>query len=498
MTASKNVILAIDQGTTGTTALLVDTKLKILASHNEEFRQIFPQPGWVEHHLNDIWRSTLKCIQSALKKVKISSNQIIAIGITNQRETSCFWSKSTGKPLCNAIVWQDRRTSEYCLKLKDAGKESWVQQKTGLLLDPYFSGTKVHWALEHLSAVRKSADQSDCAFGTIDSFLIHKLTSGGAHVTESSNASRTLLFNLSTLDWDPELLELFEIPTSILPQVLESTALFGKTRKVPGLPDGIPIHGVLGDQQAALLGQACIQEGMAKCTYGTGAFILLNTGSVIRKSQHKLLSTVAWKIGGNTTYALEGSAFSAGSSVQWLRDGLGLIKKSSEVEALAKKVKTSDGVVFVPGFTGIGAPYWLPNARAAFFGISRGTTRAHLARAVLEGIALMNYDILKAMERDLGTKLRSLNVDGGASLNNLLMQFQADLLEVALSRPRMVETTALGAVFAAGLGVGVWSHLSDISKSWKRDRLFKPQMLLEQREKYLIDWKSTLRFFNPS
>lgn len=491
---TKDLVLAIDQGTTGTTALLVDRHLRVLASKNLEFRQIYPKPGWVEHDLDDIWRSTLKAIKSV---VAGKANRIATIGITNQRETACFWSKKTHKALCNAIVWQDRRTADFCEMLKQEGQEARIHEKTGLLLDPYFSGSKVRWALENVESVRKAAAAGDCAFGTIDSFLVHRLTGGESHVTEPSNASRTLLFNIAELDWDRDLLRLFGVPESILPRVMDSTGLFGESRKVPGLPDGIPIHGMLGDQQAALLGQACVKEGMAKCTYGTGSFILLNTGERIRRSAHRLLSTVAWKIGDKPVYALEGGAFTAGASVQWLRDGLGLIKKSSDVEKLAMRVKSSEGVVFVPAFAGIGAPHWLPHARAAFFGMTRGTGRGHMARAVLEGIALMNHDILKAMERDLGSKMKSLNVDGGACRNNLLMQFQADVLETRLLRPKIIETTALGAVFAAGMGAGLWADLSDIAKSWRPDRKFEPSMPADVRQRHLGEWASAIERLKP-
>lgn len=489
------IILSIDQGTTGTTALLVNRKLQVLAMHNVEFRQIYPKPGWVEHDLNDIWASTVKAIKTVLSKSKQANKgkNISAIGITNQRETACFWSRKTGKPLGNAIVWQDRRTSEMCDALRAEGHESTVQQKTGLLLDPYFSGTKVKWVLENTPEITRSAAAGDLAFGTIDSYLVHRLTGGESHVTEASNASRTLLFNLEKLEWDGELLNLLKIPRDILPEVLDSDALFGKTKGVPGLPNGIPIHGILGDQQAALLGQACIEEGTAKCTYGTGSFILMNTGAKIRRSSHRLLSTVAWRLDGKTAYALEGGAFTAGASVQWLRDGLGLIKKSADIEKLAKTVRSSEGVIFVPAFVGIGAPHWLPNARAAFFGITRGTTAGHIARAILDGIALMNYDILHAMEKDLGGKLKSLNVDGGASKDNLLMQFQADILSRPLLRPKMVETTALGAVFAAGLGAGVWSNLSDIAKSWKKEKEFTPKIDPTERRETLDRWHEALK-----
>ncbi len=486
--AKKDLILAIDQGTTGTTVLLVNRSLKILASHSVEFRQYYPKPGWVEHDLNDIWASTLKAIKAILSGKKSLASRIAGIGITNQRETSCFWSKKTGKPLCKAIVWQDRRTAKLCDALKSQGHEAAIQSKTGLLLDPYFSASKVQWALENIPTVTEAAKDKICAFGTIDSYLVHKLTSGISHVTEPSNASRTMLFNIQAGSWDSELLNLFKVPSEILPDVLDSTSTFGMTKKVPGLPDGIPIHGILGDQQAALLGQACLEEGTAKCTYGTGSFILLNTGNSIRRSSHRLLSTIAWRINGKTTYALEGGAFTAGASVQWIRDGLKMIKKSADIEPLAKSVKSTDGVIFVPGFAGIGAPHWLPHARAAFFGITRGTPQGHLARAVLEGIALMNHDILRAMENDLGGKLKSLNVDGGAAANNFLMQFQADVLGCNLIRPKMIETTALGAIFAAGLGVGLWSDLFEIKKSWKKDKTFATAMSADVRAETVKNW----------
>lgn len=491
---TRDLILAIDQGTTGSTALLVNRNLKVLATHNVEFRQIYPKPGWVEHDLDDIWASTLKAIKGVLSKSKSGAKKIAAIGITNQRETACFWSKKTGAPLCHAIVWQDRRTADLCEKLKHENHEEFVSRRTGLLLDPYFSGSKISWALENIPGVKRSAGNGDCAFGTIDSYLVHKLTDGRAHVTEPSNASRTLLFNIHSLEWDEDMLKLFGVPRSMLPKVLSSTDKFGETKGVRGLPDGIPIHGMLGDQQAALMGQACLREGMAKCTYGTGSFILLNTGHKVRASKHRLLSTVAWKIGkAKPVYALEGGAFTAGASVQWLRDGLGLFEKSSDVEKLAKRAPSTDGVIFVPGFTGIGAPHWMPHARATFFGISRGTTKAHIARAVLQGVAFMNHDILRAMESDMEARLRSLNVDGGMSKNDLLMQFQSDILGTRLARPKMIETTALGAVFAAGLGIGMWSDLEDIERSWVADKTFHPTMPKQSRIEQIKAWDEAIK-----
>ncbi len=492
---TKDLVLAIDQGTTGTTALLVDRRLQVLASKNLEYKQHYPKPGWVEHDLEDIWKSTLQTIKAVVKDKK-TALRIAAIGITNQRETSCFWSRSTGKALARAIVWQDRRTTDICEKLKSEGQESLFQLRTGLFLDPYFSGTKVKWILENNPKVKAARDKKDLCFGTIDSYLIHKLTGGdrnSIHVTEYSNASRTLFLNLKNLSWDEELLEILSVPKHILPELKDSDALFGKIRNVPGLPDGIPIHGVLGDQQAALLGQACTEKGMAKCTYGTGSFILMNTGERIPTSQHKLLATIAWKIKGKTSFALEGGAFTAGAAVQWVRDGLKIIKKSSDIEVLAKTVTDSQGVVFVPGFVGLGAPHWKPDVRASFFGITRGTTQGHIARAVLEGIAFMNHDILRAMEKDLGESLISLNVDGGACKNNLLMQFQADVLNVKLNRPQMVETTSLGAVFAAGLGVGLWKDFSEIKKTWKVDKIFKPVMASSAKAEYLKNWNSAIQ-----
>jgi glycerol kinase len=489
----KDLLLAIDQGTTGTTVLIVNPKLQILSSFDLDFKQIYPKPGWVEHNLNDIWTTVEKCITGALKKAKISSKRIAAIGITNQRETTCLWNKKTGKPLQNAIVWQDRRTADLCSSLKKDHLEPLIVQKTGLLLDPYFSGTKVRWSVENNLEVKKAIAKKDCAFGTIDSYLIFKLTGGLSHCTEPSNASRTLLFNIESNTWDQDLTKLFKVDHSMLPEIKNSADFFGATKGLKFLPDGIPITGVLGDQQAALLGQACIETGQAKCTYGTGSFILLNTGPEIKRSAHKLLSTVAWKFNNKTTYALEGGAFTAGASVQWFRDGLGLIETSSEIEKLASSVKSSDGVVFIPAFTGIGAPHWNPHARAAYFGISRGTTAAHMARALLEGVALMNYDILKSMEKDLGHRLVSLNVDGGASKNNLLMQTQCDLLQIDLVRPKMVETTSLGAIFAAGLGIGIWKSLAEIKKSWKKDKVFSNKMPDAVRSKLLENWNTCIK-----
>lgn len=484
-------LLAIDQGTTGTTALLMDRQLGKKAEASVDFAQHFPQPGWVEHDLNEIWASVLKTVQEVTQGV--DPKKILAIGITNQRETLCFWDKTTGEPLAKALVWQDRRTAEFCESLKKKGLEPLFQEKTGLLIDPYFSGTKAAWSLENIPAIKAAVRAGKLAAGTIDSFLIAKLSGGKAHVTEPSNASRTLCFHLTDHKFDAELCKELDVPIEIWPEVRPSTGKFAVTRGVSGLSDGIPITGVLGDQQSALLGQACIREGMAKCTYGTGVFLLLNTGKKPARSKHRLLSTIAWALGPNDyTYALEGSAFIAGAAVQWVRDGLKWIQQSSEIEALAASVPTTDGVVFVPALTGLGAPYWDAHATGMFTGLTRGTTQGHMARAVLEGIAFQNMDLLTAMQNDLGHPLKSINVDGGASANSLLMQFQADILGVELKRPKYLETTSLGAVFAAGLGAGIWSNLSDIEKTWKEDRIFKPVMKEKEKAQAIARWKTAV------
>lgn len=491
MTKIKNYLLAIDQGTTGTTAVVMDSQLNKVAEASIDFKQHFPKPGWVEHDTKDIWSTVLKTVQKVTHS--IDKKKIRAIGITNQRETICFWSRKTNKALARSIVWQDRRTANFCQKLKDQGHEPLFQEKTGLLLDPYFSGTKIAWAIENWPSVRSAAASGDLAVGTIDSFLLSQIT-GGVHATEHSNASRTLCFHLTQHRFDHELCEILGIPTNIWPEVKSSTEPFGVTKKFAGLPDGIPISGILGDQQSALLGQACIREGTAKCTYGTGAFLLFNTGTKPAKSRHRLLTTIAWSLkNGSVMYALEGSAFVAGAAVQWLRDGLGLIKNASEIEKLARQVKSSEGVVFVPALTGMGAPHWDAKATGLITGISRGTQRAHLARATLEGIAFQNAEILIAMQSDLGKPLASLNVDGGAAANNLLMQFQADVLGVDLKRPKYLETTSLGAVFAAGLGIGIWNTLEEVEKSWKKDRVFTPQWSPELRSEALSHWLSAVK-----
>ena len=484
-------LLAIDQGTTGTTALLMDRNLNRIAEAGVDFEQHFPKPGWVEHDLEDIWSTVVQTVHEVIKHV--NPKKILAIGITNQRETLCFWDRKSGAPVSRAIVWQDRRTAQLCDELKSKGLEPFYQDQTGLLLDPYFSGTKAAWALTHMDSVSSTYRAGRLAIGTIDSFLISRISGGAVHATEPSNASRTLCFHLSKHQFDHDLCRGLGVPKEVWPEVYPSTGTFAVTRSFPGLPDGIPITGVLGDQQAALLGQACVREGSMKCTYGTGAFLLMNTGRTPVKSQHRLISTVAWALSeSDYTYALEGSAFIAGAAVQWVRDGLQFIQDSAEIESLAGSVPSSEGVVFVPALTGLGAPYWDPLATGMFTGITRGTTRAHMARAVLEGIAFQNADIIAAMQKDLGKSIIQMNVDGGASANNLLMQFQSDILGVELRRPAYLETTSLGAIFAAGLGAGIWSDLSDIESTWKEDRVFKPMMNNSERSDALVRWKKAI------
>jgi glycerol kinase len=481
-------VMAIDQGTTGTTILLLDRALTVRARVNREFPQIYPQPGWVEHDPEAIWESMTYAIAEALATGRVSATDIAAIGITNQRETTVLWERRSGRPVHTAIVWQDRRTAEYCASLKQAGHEAWVRQRTGLVLDPYFSGTKLRWLLDHVAGARQQAARGELCFGTIDSYLTFRLTGGQTHVTDVSNASRTLLFGLTELAWDEKMCALLEVPREVLPEVRSCAEVYGQTRGVPGLPDGIPVAGMAGDQQAALFGQACFNPGDAKCTYGTGAFLLMNTGSTPMPSQRGMLTTVAWRVGGEVAYALEGSAFIAGAMVQWLRDGLGIIQSAAEIEALAASVPDSAGVVAVPALAGLGAPHWRPEARGVITGLSRGTTRAHLARAVLEGIALQNYDILQAMQADSGHQLRRLKVDGGAAQNDLLMQFQADVLGVEISRPAIIETTALGAAFLGGLGAGVWRSRTEIERTWREERRFTPTLPPDQVKVHLDRW----------
>lgn len=487
-------VIAIDQGTTGSTVLLLDEALTVIGRKNVEFKQIYPQPGWVEHDPEDIWTSVCEAIGGVMNAAKLPPSDIAAIGITNQRETCLLWDKKTLRPERNAIVWQDRRTADVCVKLKERGLEPEVRAKTGLVLDPYFSGTKLAWMLDEDSTRRKRAEASELCFGTIDSYLVARLSGGAAHITDVSNASRTLLCGLESMSWEPSLLELFKIPHACLPEIRSSSEIYAETKGVPGLADGIPIAGIAGDQQAALFGQACFDPGSAKCTYGTGAFILMNTGDTPVVSESGLLSTIAWKLGpdGPGCYALEGSAFIAGAAVQWLRDGLGLFKEAAEIEKMAEEVEDSGGVVLVPAFAGLGAPHWRPEARGILTGLTRGTTKAHVARAALEGIALQNFDIVSAMKKDSGHTLKSFKVDGGAAANNLLMQFQADVLGVEIVRPQMLDTTALGAAFLAGLAVKVWKDKDELRSVWKEERRFSPSMNKEEVDNRLRAWNQAV------
>jgi len=490
-------VLAIDQGTTGTTVLVLNEALEVKARGYQEFQQIYPQPGWVEHSPTAIWDSLLAALKAALTESKIDTASIACIGITNQRETTVLWDRKTGQPECNAIVWQDRRTADRCDQLKKAGREGRVRELTGLVLDPYFSGTKLQWMLDQDAGRRQRAESGQLAFGTIDSYLVSQLSRRAAHVTDVTNASRTLLFDLGTREWSPELLELFKVPEKVLPTVKTSAEVYAETKGVPGLPDGIPISGIAGDQQSALFGQACFEPGEAKCTYGTGSFILMNTGDTPVKSDHGLLTTCAWALGqgdeaGEVAYALEGSSFIAGAAVQWLRDGLGIIDDAKQVEALAGEVPDTGGVIVVPAFAGLGAPHWRPDARAHIAGLTRGSTRAHIARATLEGIALQQYEIVKAMEADSGRSLSLFKVDGGAASNDLLMQMQSDFLGTDISRPEIVETTALGAAFLAGLGAGVWKSKQEIRKSWRENKRFSPARDKSEIAELLVRWKKAV------
>ncbi len=483
-------ILALDQGTTSSRSILFDRQGKVIAVAQREFGQIYPKPGWVEHDAEEIWKTQLRTAKEVLKKAKISAKDVAGIGITNQRETTVAWDRQTGKPVCNAIVWQDRRTANACDKLKAQGAEAMIRHKTGLVVDAYFSATKLQWMLQHVPEAKALAKQGRLAFGTIDSWLLWKLTDGRVHATDVSNASRTMLYDITRGAWDQELLKLFKIPASVLPEVRPSSGVFGDTQLLGG---SIPVAGIAGDQQAALFGQICTTPGMVKNTYGTGCFMLMHTGTKRIASGNNLLTTVAWQLSGQKMeYAVEGSVFIAGAVVQWLRDGLGIIRQSSEVEALAAQVPDSGGVYLVPAFAGLGAPHWDAYARGLIAGITRGTTKAHLARAALEGVAYQVTDILQAMQADAGVKLKELRVDGGASNNNLLMQFQSDLLGVPVVRPKVTETTALGAAYLAGLGVGFWKNPSEIAKQWKAESHFKPGMKAAERKKLTTGWNKAL------
>ncbi|HEY7774931.1 MAG TPA: glycerol kinase GlpK [Kineobactrum sp.] len=487
-------ILAIDQGTTGTTVALMDDQGQLRARVTSEFPQHYPQPGWVEHDAADIWHTVLVGIRAILRKRLCKPTDIAAIGITNQRETALLWDRNTGAALNRAIVWQCRRTTGFCETLKAAGHEKMIRRKTGLVLDPYFSGSKLRWLLQNTPGVARKLASGRVAAGTMDSYLIWQLSAGATHVTDLSNASRTSLMNLRRCSWDRELMNLFEIPEGILPGIVPSSAILAHTAGVPGLPDGIPIAGVAGDQQAALFGQACFSTGDAKCTFGTGSFILMNTGSELLQSRSGLLTTAAWQLGekGKPVYALEGGAFVCGAAVQWLRDGLQIIKTAADVEALAASVPDSGGVEFVPALTGLGAPHWSPDARGTLTGLTRGTGRGHIARATLEAMALQNADILFAMESDLGKRMRPLRVDGGAAANNLLMQIQANVLGRKLIRPRVIETTVAGACYLAGLGVGLWQKQADIRTIWQASQEFTVAMSPAARRQKQASWQTAL------
>ncbi len=484
-------ILSFDQGTTSSRAIVFDRNGAIISVAQKEFTQIFPQPGWVEHDANEIWSTQLGVAAEAITKAGLTVKQIAAIGITNQRETTVVWDKITGQPIHHAIVWQDRRTADLCDALRKEGKDRLIQQKTGLVIDAYFSATKVKWILDHVEGARAKANNGELCFGTIDTWLLWKLTNGKVHATDVSNASRTMLFNIHSLSWDEELLKIFDVPAAILPEVRSSSEVYGETQNIL-TSHNIPIAGIAGDQQAALFGQMCTQPGMVKNTYGTGCFMLMNTGEKAVPSTNHLLTTVAWKVNGVTQYALEGSVFIAGAVVQWLRDGLKIIRSSAEVEALANEVESSDGVYVVPAFAGLGAPYWNQHARGTMVGITRGTTAAHMARAALESIAYQTMDVLKAMEADSGISIKELRVDGGATANNLLMQFQSDILNCKVVRPVVTETTALGAAYLAGLAVGYWKNMEDIQQQWMMEKTFTSSMKNEERNELSDGWKKAV------
>jgi glycerol kinase len=480
-------ILALDQGTTSSRAIVFDQDGRVRAVAQKEFTQLFPQPGWVEHDPQEIWASQVGVASEALGRAQVSPADVAAIGITNQRETTMVWDRETGAPIANAIVWQDRRTAEVCERLKADGLSATVQEKTGLLIDAYFSASKIQWLLEHVPGARARAEAGRLAFGTIDTWLLWKLTGHSRHLTDTSNASRTMLFNIHTMDWDEELLQLFRVPRSMLPEVRPSSERYGEVSSTLGI-ERIPIAGIAGDQQAALFGQMCLESGMSKNTYGTGCFLLQNIGTTPTRSTHELVTTVAWTLGGRTEYALEGSVFIGGAVVQWIRDGLGLVRTAPEIETLAGSVADNGGVYLVPAFAGLGAPHWDPYARGAIIGITRGTTAGHLARAALESIAYQVADLLDAMRADSNIPLAELRVDGGAATNDMLMQFQADLLGVPVVRPAVTETTALGAAYLAGLAVGYWSSPSEVAGQWRVERRFEPRLPRGQVESLRGRW----------
>lgn len=490
---AKQYVLALDQGTTSSRAIIFDSTSNIVATAQKEFTQIFPKPGWVEHNADEIWSTQIGVAAEAVAKAGINAADIAAIGITNQRETTVVWDKNTGKPVYNAIVWQSRQTMDICNAIKAKGLEASFRQKTGLVVDAYFSGTKVKWILDNVEGAREQAERGELLFGTIDTWLIWKLSGGKVHVTDYSNASRTLMYNIRELDWDKEILQELTVPASMLPDVRPSSEVYGYTDPVVFLGAEVPIAGAAGDQQAALFGQTCFKPGMAKNTYGTGCFMLMNTGDQLYESDNGLLTTIAWGIDGKVEYALEGSIFVAGSAVQWLRDGLRLIETAPDSEYYAKKVKGAEGVYVVPAFVGLGAPYWDMKARGAILGLTRGTTKAHLVRATLDSMAYQTRDVLSAMEADSNIRLQALKVDGGAVVNDVLMQFQADILGVPVDRPQVTETTALGAAYLAGLAVGVWDNKDDLVSNWQLERRFTPNMESAEAETLYKGWKKAVK-----
>ncbi|UTR14150.1 glycerol kinase GlpK [Salipaludibacillus sp. LMS25] len=488
----KKYVLALDQGTTSSRAILFDKEGKIVDIAQREFKQIFPKPGWVEHNANEIWSSILGVMAEVLNNRNVSPKDIASIGITNQRETTVIWEKDTGKPIYNALVWQSRQTDSICEELKSNGYSDLFREKTGLLIDAYFSGTKVKWLLDNVEGAREKANEGKLLFGTIDTWLIWKLSGGKAHVTDYTNASRTLMYNIHELKWDEELLEILDIPSNILPEVRPSSEEYAKTVNYHFFGEEVPIAGAAGDQQAALFGQACFEKGMAKNTYGTGCFMLMTTGEEAVKSDHGLLTTIAWGLDGKVEYALEGSIFVAGSAIQWLRDGLRMLRSAAETEQYASRVSSTDGVYMVPAFVGLGTPYWDSEVRGAMFGLTRGTEKEHFIRATLESLAYQTRDVLEAMVADSGIDVKTLRVDGGAVANNFLMQFQSDILNVPVDRPEVQETTALGAAYLAGLAVDFWKDKEEISKQWAIDRTFDPEMSQEDREDLYAGWKTAI------
>lgn len=486
-------IMALDQGTTSSRAIIFNRNGEIVETAQEEFRQYFPEPGWVEHDANEIWTSVLACISKVLSKGNIEPKQIAGIGITNQRETTVVWDRNTGKPIYKAIVWQSRQTADICNELAKAGYQDIFREKTGLLIDPYFSGTKVKWILDHVEGAREKAENGDLLFGTIDTWLVYRLTGGKKHVTDYSNASRTLMYNIYDLKWDDELLGILNVPRSMLPEVKQSSEIYGHTIDYHFFGEEVPIAGIAGDQQAALFGQACFEKGMAKNTYGTGCFMLLQTGEEAVRSKHGLLTTLAWGVDGKVEYALEGSVFVAGSAVQWLRDGLKLIEDAAESEGFAKAVDSTEGVYVVPAFVGLGTPYWDSDVRGAVFGLTRGTTKAHFIRATLESLAYQTRDVVDAMIADSKLNLKTLRVDGGAVKNDFLMQFQSDVLGVPVERPVINETTALGAAYLAGLAVGFWKSKEEISEQWRVDQNFTANYTEAERKRLYTGWQQAVK-----